>query len=73
MNKETTSGDQENDKGILQRLCDDGFDGNTGETAVVLGRTNEEIDGILHGNEILDDDLAVKIRGIAQERDIEIE
>ena len=72
-NVKTTEGGQENDKALLQRLCDNGFAGNVEETALVLGRTTEEIEGILQGDEVLDEDLAMKIRGIAEERDIEIE
>lgn len=62
----------ENSAGILRSLCDDGFDGSVEETALVLGRTAEEIDGVLNGDEPLDEDLEMKIRGIAQERGIAI-
>lgn len=51
----------------------EGFDGNTAELALVLGRTPDEIGNILDGSEPVDDDLAMKVRGIAQERGISIE
>ena len=60
-------------RGLLQNLCDAAFDGNVAETAMVLGRTPEEIEGVLNGSEILDDDLEMKIRGIAHERGVAVE
>jgi plasmid maintenance system antidote protein VapI len=60
-------------RSLLQNLCDGAFGGNIGETAIALGRTPEEIEGILNGDEVLDEDLAMKIRGIAQERGVTVE
>ena len=58
--------------GLLEAFCRNGFDGSVEETALVLGRTPEEIEGILSGGETLDEDLEMKLRGIAQERNIDI-
>lgn len=58
---------------LLVNLRDAEFGGSTEETALALGRTPDEIEGILSGDEILDDDLEMKIRGIAQERDVAVE
>ena len=60
-------------KKMLETLSRKGFSQNTDELALALGRDSEEIENILSGDEIVDDDLAMKIRGIAQERNIEIE
>lgn len=49
-----------------------GLGGSREETALVLGRTTEEIDAILDGGEIVDEDLEMKIRGIAEERKINL-
>lgn len=58
---------------LLENLRDAEFGGSTEETALALGRTAEEIEGVLNGDEILDEDLAMKIRGIAQERGVTFE
>ena len=59
-------------RSMLRDLCRNGFDGNVGDTALALGREEESIAAALEGDEI-DEDLIVKIRGIAQERNIPIE
>jgi plasmid maintenance system antidote protein VapI len=55
---------------LLENLRDAEFGGSTEETAIALGRTPEEIEDILNGGEVLDEDLAMKVRGIAQERGV---
>jgi plasmid maintenance system antidote protein VapI len=72
MNENISNG-SDDARSLLQNLCDAAFGGNVGETAVVLGRTPEEIESILNGDEVLDEDLAMKIRGIAQERGVAVE
>lgn len=57
----------------LSALCENGFDGDIVKFAVALGREREEIAACLSGEEQIDDDLLMKIRGLAQERNIEIE
>jgi hypothetical protein len=57
---------------MLQKLLH-GFDNNKETLAVVLGRSKDEIEHALSGNsEAFDDDLVMKMRGIAQQRNIEI-
>ena len=68
--KETT---QEQAHSLLKALCEKGFDGNIGQLAVALGRDTDEVSNFLDGNENIDEDLLMKIRGIAQARDLEIE
>ena len=58
---------------MLENLLANGFDNDSNQLAMVLGRTPDEIRDILDKNDTIDDDLAMKIRGIANERDISIE
>ena len=57
---------------LLRRFIDNGFEGDIGKAAIVLGRTPEELDSMLNHKMVVDDDLDMKIRGIADERDIEL-
>jgi plasmid maintenance system antidote protein VapI len=63
---------QEEAQALLESFCLNGFNDVT-EAALVLGRPAEEITDFINGDEIIDDDLVMKIRGIAQERGIEIQ
>jgi len=58
---------------LLANFCREGFENDIDEIALVMGRPREEIEDFLNGDEIIDDDFVMKIRGIAQEREIEIE
>ena len=58
---------------LLRTLWDRGFDSNTEKLAVALGRTIEQIETWLAGSGTIDDDVVMKIRGIAKERKIDIE
>jgi plasmid maintenance system antidote protein VapI len=58
---------------MLAAFLRDGFENDIDEVAVVMGRPREEIEDFLNGDEIIDDDFVMKVRGIVQERDIEIE
>jgi hypothetical protein len=58
---------------MLQRFCDTGFDGSIEACALVLGRTSDEIDDMLRGEAVIDEDLVIKIRGVADERRIDVE
>ncbi len=58
---------------MLINLCERGFHGNIPELAVALGRPLEELNNMIDSEETIDDDLAMKIRGIAQQRNLEIE
>lgn len=58
---------------ILNKFGDNGFSSDTEKIAIVLGRSADEISAFLSGEKDIDDDLLMKIRGIAKERNIEIE
>jgi len=68
----TAEGDSESAKSILNSLLNEGFDGDLKRLSIVLGRPHEELNQFLNGEEIIDDDLVMKMRGIAQQRDIPI-
>ena len=70
-----TSGDEMAPSNIKQMLADfinEAFDGDANAAAVVLGRDPANIRAILDGETDADDDLGVKIRGIAKERGVEL-
>lgn len=58
---------------LLAIFCSDGFDNDFDEAALVLGRPRRELEDFLSGDEEIDDDLIIKVRGIAQTRGIEID
>ena len=60
------------DTELLRRFCDAGFNGNLAEAALVLGRETDELQQMLDGEMPVDEDLVMKIQGIAEERGIEI-
>lgn len=64
---------QDEARQLLGIFCRDGFDNDLNEAALVLGRPRRELEDFLNGDEEIDDDLIMKVRGIAQERDIEID
>ena len=65
--------DQDAAQHMIQALRDQGFDGDNEKLAKVLGRTIEQVDGMIKGAETIDDDVVMKARGIAQNRGIPIE
>jgi hypothetical protein len=65
--------DQQGGLEILKRLRDNGFDGDSTKLSIALGRPIEEVEGWMQGDELVDDDIIMKARGIAKERGIEIE
>lgn len=60
-------------RAMLQKLRDDAFEGSDEKAAVALGRAEQEIFDVLHGNLEFDDDLMMKVRGIAKERGVNLE
>jgi len=60
---------------ILKRLRDQGFESDDEKLAVALGRPVEEVQGWMADatDEPVDDDIVMKARGIAKERNIELE
>jgi hypothetical protein len=64
--------DQSAAKEMLRAFCDNGFEGDDGRAAMVLGRPASEIRDMVNGDLDIDDDLTMKMRGIADERGIEL-
>ena len=58
---------------LLRRLRDKGFGADNEKFAVALGRPLEEVEAWMQGSEPPDDDIIMKARGIAKEREVEIE
>ena len=59
---------------IIQRLRDQGFEGDDERLAVALGRPVEHVrDWTGEGTEPIDDDIVMKARAVAGERGITIE
>ena len=56
----------------LTTLCMRGFEGDAGLTALALGREREQIEDMMAGRDEIDEDLEMKIRGIAEEREIDL-
>ena len=65
--------DQEEAQHMLEALRDQGFDSDNEKFAKALGRTIEQVDGMIRGVETIDDDVVMKARGIALHRGIKIE
>ena len=60
--------DQEAARQEVIQFCDRHFEGDVSGAAVALGRTEEEINEMISGDALIDDDLMMKLRGIDQER-----
>ena len=64
---------QEEAQHMLEALRDQGFESDNEKLAKALGRTIEQVDGMIRGAETIDDDVVMKARGIALNRGIKIE
>ena len=64
---------QSEGRNLLKRLRDNGFESSDEKLAVALGRPLEQVEAWTNGAEPVDDDVIMKARGIAQDRNIEIE
>ena len=64
---------QDEARQLLIALRDRGFDGNNEKLALALGRSIEQVQALTEGRETIDDDVVMKARGIALNRDIEVE
>lgn len=62
--------DQEEAKRMLTALRDRGFEGDNGKFATALGRSIEQVQGLLEGTETIDDDVVMKAKGIALNRGV---
>ena len=58
---------------LLRRLRDQGFDADNEKYAIALGRPVEQVEAWMDGTESPDDDIIMKARGIAKDRQIGIE
>ena len=65
--------DQEQAQHLIEALRDQGFNGDNEQVAKALGRTIEQVQGMIDGTETIDDDVIMKARGIALHRGIQIE
>lgn len=52
----------------LRQLCESVFDGDVAATALALGRDQDQIEHLLTSEDEIDEDLDMKIQGIADER-----
>ncbi len=58
---------------VLRLVRDEAFAGNNASLATALGRSEEQVEGWFNGTETIDDDVIMKARGIAQERNVELD
>jgi plasmid maintenance system antidote protein VapI len=65
--------DQEEAQRILETLRDEGFDGDNTKLAQALGRSADQLQAMIDGEETIDDDAVMKARGIGLNRGIELE
>lgn len=64
---------QEKAAQILRRLRDRAFEASDEKLAIALGRPMEEIVAWNAGQEVIDDDVVMKARGIAMHRGVHVE
>ena len=65
--------DQQEAQAMLKTLRDQGFDSDNDKLAIALGRSAEQVEAMINGAETIDDDVVMKVRGIALNRGIELE
>jgi hypothetical protein len=63
---------QEEASDMLRAFCERGFAGDTDQAAVALGRDPGDVREMAAGGAEIDDDLVMKMRGIARERGIDL-
>lgn len=63
---------QEDARGLIGKLLEAGFDGEIDLLAQALGRPTESIYGAINGDEIIDEDLLMKVRNLAKARNLDI-
>jgi len=64
--------DEGRGRDLLKRFCAAGFDSDIERCALALGYQPEMIREILDGEKEVDEDLEIKMRGIAQERNFDL-
>lgn len=65
--------DQEDAQHLIEALRDQGFNSDNEKLAKALGRTIEQVQAMISGEETIDDDVVMKARGIALNRGLKIE
>lgn len=65
--------DQRKAAKILRNLRDRGFEASDEKLSLALGRPLEKVTGWTTGQEVIDDDVVMKARGIAMHRGIHVE
>jgi hypothetical protein len=65
--------DQQTASQILKSLRDAAFDGSDEKLALALGRPTEEIEAWSNGSDIIDGDVVLKARALANARGVEIQ
>jgi hypothetical protein len=65
--------DQQEAQAMLQTLRDQRFDADNEKLSLALGRTAEQVGAMISGAETIDDDVVMKVRGIALHRGVEID
>ena len=65
--------DQGEAQQMLQAFVENGFEGDEERTGLVLGRPGNEIREMINGDIPIDADMAMKVRGIADERGIQLQ
>lgn len=64
--------DQDDARELLRAFCEKGFDGDIERAAVALGRPASSLRQLMDGEDEIDDDLVMKLRGISNERGIAV-
>lgn len=64
---------QEKAAQILRKLRDRAFEASDEKLAIALGRPMEEVSAWNNGQQVIDDDVVMKARGIAMHRGVHIE
>lgn len=64
---------QEEARHMIQALRDQGFDSDNEKLATALGRSIDQVEAMISGDETIDDDVVMKARGIALNRSIQLE
>lgn len=77
MNNAAAAGEQQtgnsNDVAILRSFCEQVGKDDMERPALILGRDKAELEQMLAGELEVDEDLVMKMRGIAQERGLDIQ
>lgn len=59
---------QDEAREILRSVCTKEFGDALGKAAIALGRPRDQLESMLSGGAVIDDDVVIKARGLSQER-----